>query len=243
MAIFCSSLTSWFPGISLTYFLNDFETVPVAPFLTGITFVFTFHMRWIYILRSLYFRIFSAYFLITFMSREIATSINIHVPFSLSRIMMPGLLLEMVLLACTCWFHNMVTLPPWLVSIAFETCSYQCFTYYYYYYYYYYYCCCCKTLSRRVWTFLTTWTTAQSRILSSARWIQPTPQHTISLRFVLLYLRLHAQNGNSHLPPQCCTFHSSIIVGVFRALLSSILMLQNRGSMQFSSGTPLLANL
>ena len=31
MAVFCSSLTSWFPGMSLTYFLNDLEMVPVAP--------------------------------------------------------------------------------------------------------------------------------------------------------------------------------------------------------------------
>jgi hypothetical protein len=30
-------------------FLNDFEMVPVAPVITGITFVFTFHMRWILI--------------------------------------------------------------------------------------------------------------------------------------------------------------------------------------------------
>jgi hypothetical protein len=30
MAVFCSSLTSWFPGIVFTYFLNDFEMVPVA---------------------------------------------------------------------------------------------------------------------------------------------------------------------------------------------------------------------
>jgi hypothetical protein len=29
----------------LTYFLNDFEMVPVAPIITEITFVFTFHMR------------------------------------------------------------------------------------------------------------------------------------------------------------------------------------------------------
>jgi hypothetical protein len=43
-AVFCSSLTSWFPGMLLTYFLNDFEIVPVAPIITGITFVFTFHM-------------------------------------------------------------------------------------------------------------------------------------------------------------------------------------------------------
>ena len=31
MAVFCSSLTSWFPGMLLTYFLNVFEIVPVAP--------------------------------------------------------------------------------------------------------------------------------------------------------------------------------------------------------------------
>ena len=33
MAVFCSSLTSWFPGMLLTYFLNDFEIVPVAPII------------------------------------------------------------------------------------------------------------------------------------------------------------------------------------------------------------------
>jgi len=32
MAVFCSSLTSCFPGMLLTYFLNDFEIVPVAPY-------------------------------------------------------------------------------------------------------------------------------------------------------------------------------------------------------------------
>ena len=62
MAVFCSSLTSWFPGLLLTYFLSDFEMVPVAPIITGITFVFTFHMRCISIVRSLYFRIFSDYY-------------------------------------------------------------------------------------------------------------------------------------------------------------------------------------
>jgi hypothetical protein len=62
MAVFCSSLTSWFPGMLLTYFLNYFEIVPLAPIITGITFVFTFHMRCISIVRSLYFRIFSVFF-------------------------------------------------------------------------------------------------------------------------------------------------------------------------------------
>ena len=85
MAVFCSSLTSCFLDMLLAYFLNDSETVPVAPIITGITFVFTFHMRCISIIRSLYFRIFSVSFLITFLSPEIATSINIHVLFSLSQ--------------------------------------------------------------------------------------------------------------------------------------------------------------
>ena len=138
MAVFWSSLTSCFPGMLLTYFLNDFEIVPVAPVITRITFVFTFHVRCISIVRSLYFKIFSASFLIAFRSPEIANSINIHVPFSLSRIIMSGLLLGIVLSVCTCWFHNMITLPPWLVSTDFGTCSYQCFCPIYYYYYYYY---------------------------------------------------------------------------------------------------------
>ena len=49
-AVFCSSLTSCFPGMLLMYFLNVFEIVPVAPIITGIIFVFTFHMRCILLL-------------------------------------------------------------------------------------------------------------------------------------------------------------------------------------------------
>jgi len=98
MAVFCSSFTSCFPGMLLTYFLNDSEIVPVAPIITGITFVFTFHMRCVSVVRSSYFRIFSASILITFLSPQIATSINIHVPFSLSRIIMSGFSLLLLLL-------------------------------------------------------------------------------------------------------------------------------------------------
>jgi hypothetical protein len=46
------------------YFVNDFEMVPVAPIITGITLVFTSHIRCISIVRSLYFKIFSASFII-----------------------------------------------------------------------------------------------------------------------------------------------------------------------------------
>ena len=117
MAVFCSSLTSWFPGMLLTYFLNDFEMAPVAPIITGITFVFTFHMRCISIVRSLYFRIFSASFLITFLSPKITTSINTHVLFTLSRFIMSGLLLGIVLSVWTYWFHSIIIII--LLSLLF----------------------------------------------------------------------------------------------------------------------------
>ena len=55
MAVFCSSLTSWIPGTLLRYFLNDFEIVPVVPIVTGVTFVFTFHMRCISVVRLSHF--------------------------------------------------------------------------------------------------------------------------------------------------------------------------------------------
>ena len=45
IAVFCSSLTSCFPAMLLMYFLNDFEIVPVASIITGIIFVFIFHVR------------------------------------------------------------------------------------------------------------------------------------------------------------------------------------------------------
>ena len=44
------------------YFLNDLEMAPVAPIITGITVVFTFHIRWISIVRSLYFKFFFSFF-------------------------------------------------------------------------------------------------------------------------------------------------------------------------------------
>jgi hypothetical protein len=63
--------------------------------------------------RSLYFRIFSASFLITFLSPEFGTSINIHVLFSLSRIIMSGLLLRMVLSVIIIIIIIIITLLPY----------------------------------------------------------------------------------------------------------------------------------
>ena len=125
-AAFCSSLISCFPGVLLRYCLSDFEMVSVALIITGITFAFIFHMPWISIMRSLYFNIFSSTLLITFLSPDIGTSIDKHVPCLFSRTVMSDLLLGVVLPVCTCWFHNMVTLISCLVSTDFGTCSYQC---------------------------------------------------------------------------------------------------------------------
>jgi len=73
------------------------------------------------IVRYLYFIIFSAHFLFTFLSPEIATSINIHVSFSLLWIVMSSLLLGLVLSVCISWFYNMCTLTSWLVYTNFGT--------------------------------------------------------------------------------------------------------------------------
>ena len=102
IALFCGSRTSSCHGMLLIYSLNYFETVPVAPIITGIAVVCTFHIPSISIVKSLYFKIFSASFSISFLSPEIATSISTHVLCSVSRIIMSGLLLGMVLSVCPC---------------------------------------------------------------------------------------------------------------------------------------------
>ena len=111
MPDFCSSLISFPPGMLFMYCLSDFEMDPFAPIISGSTYAFTFHMCCISILRSLYFKIFSASLLITVLSPGFAASINMHVPSLLSWIMMSALMLGVVLSIRTCWFHNMVTLP------------------------------------------------------------------------------------------------------------------------------------
>jgi hypothetical protein len=49
---------------------------------------------------------FSVSFFITFLSADIATPINTLFPFSLSRIMMSGLLAAMVQSACTYYYYH-----------------------------------------------------------------------------------------------------------------------------------------
>ena len=77
MAVCCSSLTSWFPGMLLTYFLNVFEIVPVAPIITGITFVFTFHMRCISIVRFLYYYYYYYYYQLQLSCHSVAVVLTL----------------------------------------------------------------------------------------------------------------------------------------------------------------------
>jgi len=104
------------------WFLNG----SILPYYYWYHFCFQIPHGLISIVRSLYFKTFSASFLMTFLSPVIATSINMHVPFLLSQIMMSDLLLGTVLSVRTCWPHNMVTLFLWLVSTDGHTWSYQC---------------------------------------------------------------------------------------------------------------------
>jgi hypothetical protein len=66
---FFYSLTSCFPGTMPGYFLNDSQIVPVAPIFMGVT----FHMRCV------------PSFFITFLSHDIATSINTHVGYAVAQ--------------------------------------------------------------------------------------------------------------------------------------------------------------
>jgi hypothetical protein len=52
---------SWFPDKLLRYFLNEFKIFSVALITAGIIFVFIFHLLCIFIIRSFYFKNFSAF--------------------------------------------------------------------------------------------------------------------------------------------------------------------------------------
>jgi len=60
MAGCCASLHLCFEGVLLRCFLNEYETVAVAPITTAITFIFMFHVCCVSILR--YYLYFCYYF-------------------------------------------------------------------------------------------------------------------------------------------------------------------------------------
>ena len=110
--VFCSCLISCIAGMLLRYCVCHCEVVPVA---------LLFNISLSQFLLYLPLRIISTTLLITFLSPEVAKFINTHVLFLLTRIMMSGLLLWLVGSVCTCWFHNLVTLPSRLVSTHLDT--------------------------------------------------------------------------------------------------------------------------
>jgi hypothetical protein len=83
---FCGSLVLYSLIMFLSYFMNDFEMVLVAPVVIDITPVFIFHICCISHVSYSCFKIFSDSFLIKFLSPEIATALNIHVPSLLSQL-------------------------------------------------------------------------------------------------------------------------------------------------------------
>jgi hypothetical protein len=80
MAVFCSSFMSCFLDKLLRYCLDDFEVDQVSLLLL-VSFLLLHSTCAVSIIRSSNCRIFSASFLITFMSCEIAASVYIHVHF------------------------------------------------------------------------------------------------------------------------------------------------------------------
>jgi len=82
----------WFQFWNVAHVLSEwFWKNSNRPYYYRYNFAFIFHTRWISIMRFLYFKTFSAPYLITFLSPRIATSINMYVSFQLSRIMVSGL--------------------------------------------------------------------------------------------------------------------------------------------------------
>ena len=118
MDVFYSSLISFFRCLFAQEFSEWVWDVLDFRIITGIAFVFTFHMRCISVVKSLYFRIVSISFLITFLSPEIATYINVYFSYSLSRIKVFVLLLGVVLFV--------FTFPSWLFSTKHAHASDHC---------------------------------------------------------------------------------------------------------------------
>jgi hypothetical protein len=80
--------------------LSDFEIVPVAPVITGITFVLH-SICAVLLLLGLHVAGSSWLLALLHVCLEITTYINMHVPFLLSRIMISHLLLGIVVTVCT----------------------------------------------------------------------------------------------------------------------------------------------
>jgi hypothetical protein len=86
--------------------------------ITGMTKHFMFHIRWISILKFLYFNLFSDSYCITFLSDGIATSVSKQMLSLLFLIIMPGLFARTSLSVCTPWFHSTVISSCWHTGLG-----------------------------------------------------------------------------------------------------------------------------
>jgi hypothetical protein len=107
MAGFCRESIECCPGIVSTYF-KPLLTIPVAPVITGMTKHFILYIRWNFVLRFLYFNLFSVSFCIAFLSDSIVTAVSKQI-MSLFLTIMSDLFARTSLSVCTPWFHNTVT--------------------------------------------------------------------------------------------------------------------------------------
>ena len=78
-AVFCSKSIECFPCTASKFFLEPFDTILLAPFVTGIIIHFVFHICCICVHKLLYCSFFSASFYVTFLFTGFATSISMHV--------------------------------------------------------------------------------------------------------------------------------------------------------------------
>ena len=115
MALLNYPFMSCWPAMLLRYFPNDLQEVSAAHVITGITFDFTFQIHGISAVRSLYFKLFTASVLITFLSPHTARSGNLHVPFSYQELWCPvycyGWFCRFSLVGSTMWspyFHDIL---------------------------------------------------------------------------------------------------------------------------------------
>jgi hypothetical protein len=118
IAIFCRESIECFPGIVSRYFLSSLVTISVALMISDMTKQFMFHMRWISILKLLYFNLFSDSFCITFLSDGIATSISKQTLSFLFFIIMSGLFTRTSLLVCTTLLHSTVISSCWHAGLG-----------------------------------------------------------------------------------------------------------------------------
>jgi hypothetical protein len=90
----------------------------VAPVITGTTKHFMFHIRWIFILKFLYFNFFSDSFCIAFISDGIATSISKQILSLMFLIIVSGLFARTSLSVCIPRFHSAVISSCWHAALG-----------------------------------------------------------------------------------------------------------------------------